>query len=133
MLPQVSRHPKKNCSQIFASRRTIHPKTFYVCAIVKSHCIRLQCCFQHRNWIENNCACVLLSDESIFSLFSDRRWKLFCLESDDACHLKNIHERNLRRVHKPSHSHCNYFADNAIANRHYGNSRQLGTNRSSSI
>lgn len=79
VLPQVSRHPKKNCSQIFASRRTIHPKTFFVCAIVKSHCICLQCCFQHQNWIENNCACVHLSDGSIFSLFSDRKWKLIWL------------------------------------------------------
>ncbi|GFV34120.1 transposable element Tcb2 transposase [Trichonephila clavipes] len=55
---------------------------------------RLQWCREHHNWTEQNWACVLLSDESRFSLSSDCRRQLIWRESDTAYRPENIQEKD---------------------------------------
>ncbi|GFV47332.1 transposable element Tcb2 transposase [Trichonephila clavipes] len=55
---------------------------------------RLQWCREHHNWIEQDWACVLFSDESRFSLSSDCRCQLIWRESGTAYHPENIQEKD---------------------------------------
>ncbi|GFY06785.1 transposable element Tcb2 transposase [Trichonephila clavipes] len=55
---------------------------------------RLQWCREHRNWTEQNWACVLFSDESRFSLSSDCRRQLIWRESGTAYPPENIQEKD---------------------------------------
>ncbi|GFU13885.1 transposable element Tcb2 transposase [Trichonephila clavipes] len=55
---------------------------------------RLQWCREHRNWTEQDWACVLFSDESRFSLSSDCRRQLIWRESGTAYRPENIQEKN---------------------------------------
>ncbi|GFT91189.1 uncharacterized protein TNCV_4044271 [Trichonephila clavipes] len=54
------------------------------------HTNRLQYCREHHNWTEQDWACVLLSDESRFSLSSDCRCQLIWRESGTAYRPENI-------------------------------------------
>ncbi|GFS93056.1 transposable element Tcb2 transposase [Trichonephila clavipes] len=55
---------------------------------------RLQWCREHRNWTEQDWACVLFSDESRFSLSSDCRRQLIWRESGTAYRSENIQEKD---------------------------------------
>ncbi|GFS56508.1 transposable element Tcb1 transposase [Trichonephila clavipes] len=55
---------------------------------------RLQWCRDHRNWTEQDWACVLFSDESRFSLSSDCRRQLIWRESGTAYRPENIQEKD---------------------------------------
>lgn len=55
---------------------------------------RLQWCRQHRNWREDDWACVLFSDESRFGLSSDCRRQLIWRESGTAYSPANIQEKH---------------------------------------
>ncbi|GFU47306.1 transposable element Tcb1 transposase [Trichonephila clavipes] len=55
---------------------------------------RLQWCREHHNWTEQDCACVLLSDESRFSLSSKCRRQLIWHESGTAYRPENIQEKD---------------------------------------
>ncbi|GFU30725.1 transposable element Tcb2 transposase [Trichonephila clavipes] len=55
---------------------------------------RLQWCREHRNWTEQDWACVLFSDESRFSLSSDCRRQLIWRESGTAYRPENIEEKD---------------------------------------
>ncbi|GFV78603.1 transposable element Tcb2 transposase [Trichonephila clavipes] len=55
---------------------------------------RLQWCREHHNWTEQDWACVLLSDESRFSLSSDCRRQLIWRESGTAYRPENIQEKD---------------------------------------
>ncbi|GFX57482.1 putative transposable element [Trichonephila clavipes] len=55
---------------------------------------RLQWCREHHNWIEQDRACVLFSDESRFSLSSDCRRQLIWRESGTAYRPENIQEKD---------------------------------------
>ncbi|GFX56685.1 transposable element Tcb2 transposase [Trichonephila clavipes] len=55
---------------------------------------RLQWCRELHNWIEQDWACVLLSDESRFSLSSDCRRQLIWRESGTAYRPENIQEKD---------------------------------------
>ncbi|GFT27084.1 transposable element Tcb2 transposase [Trichonephila clavipes] len=55
---------------------------------------RLQWCSEHHNWTEQDWACVLLSDESRFSLSSDCRRQLIWRESGTAYRPENIQEKD---------------------------------------
>ncbi|GFT81183.1 transposable element Tcb1 transposase [Trichonephila clavipes] len=55
---------------------------------------RLQWCREHRNWTEQDWACVLFSDESRFSLSSDCRRQLIWRESGTAYRPENIQEKD---------------------------------------
>ncbi|GFT91211.1 transposable element Tcb2 transposase [Trichonephila clavipes] len=55
---------------------------------------RLQWCREHHNWTEQDCACVLFSDESRFSLSSDCRRQLIWRESGTAYCPENIQEKD---------------------------------------
>ncbi|GFY05946.1 hormone receptor 4 [Trichonephila clavipes] len=55
---------------------------------------RLQWCREHHNWIEQDWACVLFSDESSFSLSSDCRRQLIWRESGTAYRPENIQEKD---------------------------------------
>ncbi|GFW82011.1 transposable element Tcb2 transposase [Trichonephila clavipes] len=55
---------------------------------------RLQWCREHHNWTEQDCACVLFSDESRFSLSSDCRRQLIWRESGTAYRPENIQEND---------------------------------------
>ncbi|GFU59615.1 transposable element Tcb2 transposase [Trichonephila clavipes] len=55
---------------------------------------RLQWCREHRNWTEQDWACVLFSDESRFSLSSDCRRQLISRESGTAYRPENIQEKD---------------------------------------
>ena len=55
---------------------------------------RLQWCREHRNWTEQDWACVLFSDESRFSLSSDCRHQLIWRESGTAYRPEYIQERD---------------------------------------
>ncbi|GFU19340.1 HTH_Tnp_Tc3_2 domain-containing protein [Trichonephila clavipes] len=55
---------------------------------------RLQWCREHHNWIEQDWACVLFSDESRFSLSSDCRRQLIWRESGTAYRPENIQEKD---------------------------------------
>ncbi|GFY18895.1 transposable element Tcb2 transposase [Trichonephila clavipes] len=55
---------------------------------------RLQWCREHHNWTEQDWACVLLSDESRFSLSSDCRRQLIWRESVTAYCPENIQEKD---------------------------------------
>ncbi|GFX12803.1 transposable element Tcb1 transposase [Trichonephila clavipes] len=54
----------------------------------------LQWCREHHNWTEQDCACVLFSDESRFSLSSDCRRRLIWRESGTAYDPENIQEKD---------------------------------------
>ncbi|GFV03990.1 transposable element Tcb1 transposase [Trichonephila clavipes] len=54
----------------------------------------LQWCREHHNWIEQDWACVLFSDESRFSLSSDCRRQLIWRESGTAYRPENIQEKD---------------------------------------
>ncbi|GFX38349.1 transposable element Tcb1 transposase [Trichonephila clavipes] len=56
---------------------------------------RLQWCREHHNWTEQDWACVLFSDESMFSLSSDCRRQLIWRESGTAYRPENIQEKDL--------------------------------------
>ncbi|GFU14696.1 transposable element Tcb2 transposase [Trichonephila clavipes] len=56
--------------------------------------VRLQWCREHHNWSEQDWACVLFSDESRFSLPSDRRRQLIWRESGTAYRPENIQEKD---------------------------------------
>ncbi|GFU29135.1 transposable element Tcb2 transposase [Trichonephila clavipes] len=58
------------------------------------HTARLQWCREHHNWTEQDWACVLLSDESRFSLSSDCRRQLIWRESGTAYRPENIQEKD---------------------------------------
>ncbi|GFT90615.1 transposable element Tc1 transposase [Trichonephila clavipes] len=53
---------------------------------------RLQWCREHHNWTEQDWACVLFSDESMFSLSWDCRRQLIWRESGTAYRPENIQE-----------------------------------------
>ncbi|GFX88755.1 transposable element Tc1 transposase [Trichonephila clavipes] len=55
---------------------------------------RLKWCREHLNWTEQDWACVLLSDESRFSLSSDCRRQLIWRESVTAYRPENIQEKD---------------------------------------
>ncbi|GFW10858.1 transposable element Tcb2 transposase [Trichonephila clavipes] len=55
---------------------------------------RLQWCSEHRNWTEQDWACVLFSDKSRFSLSSDCRRQLIWRESGTAYCPENIQEKD---------------------------------------
>ncbi|GFW70698.1 transposable element Tcb2 transposase [Trichonephila clavipes] len=55
---------------------------------------RLQWCREHHNWIEQDWACVLFSDESRFSLLSDCRRQLIWRERGTAYRPENIQEKD---------------------------------------
>ncbi|GFU51951.1 transposable element Tcb1 transposase [Trichonephila clavipes] len=55
---------------------------------------RLQWCREHHNWTEQDWACVLLSEESRFSLSSDCRRQLIWRESGTAYRPENIQEKD---------------------------------------
>ncbi|GFV62514.1 transposable element Tcb1 transposase [Trichonephila clavipes] len=55
---------------------------------------RLQWCREHYNWTEQDCACVLFSDESRFSLSLDCRRQLIWRESGTAYRPENIQEKD---------------------------------------
>ncbi|GFU95534.1 transposable element Tcb2 transposase [Trichonephila clavipes] len=55
---------------------------------------RLQWCREHHNWIEQDWACVLFSDESRFSLSSDCRRQLIWRQSGTAYRQENIQEKD---------------------------------------
>ncbi|GFV82046.1 transposable element Tc1 transposase [Trichonephila clavipes] len=55
---------------------------------------RFQWCREHHNWTEQDWACVLFSDESRFSLSSNRRRKLIWRESGTAYRPENIQEKD---------------------------------------
>ncbi|GFS99586.1 transposable element Tcb2 transposase [Trichonephila clavipes] len=55
---------------------------------------RLQWCREHHNWTEQDWACVLFSDESMFSLSSDCRRQLIWRESGTAYRPENIQEKD---------------------------------------
>ncbi|GFV20441.1 transposable element Tcb2 transposase [Trichonephila clavipes] len=55
---------------------------------------RFQWCREHHNWTEQDWACVLLSDESRFSLSSDCRRQLIWRESGTAYRPENIQEKD---------------------------------------
>ncbi|GFX75806.1 transposable element Tcb1 transposase [Trichonephila clavipes] len=55
---------------------------------------RLQWCREHHNWIEQDWACVLISDESRFSLSLDCRRQLIWRESGTAYRPENIQEKD---------------------------------------
>ncbi|GFV95700.1 transposable element Tcb2 transposase [Trichonephila clavipes] len=55
---------------------------------------RLQWCREHHNWTEQDCTCVLFSDESRFSLSSDCRRQLIWRESGTAYRPENIQEKD---------------------------------------
>ncbi|GFU32159.1 transposable element Tcb2 transposase [Trichonephila clavipes] len=55
---------------------------------------RLQWCREHHNWTEQDCACVLFSDESRFSLSSDCKRQLIWRESGTAYRPENIQEKD---------------------------------------
>ncbi|GFS47439.1 transposable element Tcb2 transposase [Trichonephila clavipes] len=55
---------------------------------------RLQWCREHHNRTEQDCACVLFSDESRFSLSSDCRRQLIWRESGTAYRPENIQEKD---------------------------------------
>ncbi|GFV97206.1 HTH_Tnp_Tc3_2 domain-containing protein [Trichonephila clavipes] len=55
--------------------------------------VHLQWCREHHNWIEQDWACVLFSNESRFSLSSDCRRQLIWRESGTAYRPENIQER----------------------------------------
>ncbi|GFX68670.1 HTH_Tnp_Tc3_2 domain-containing protein [Trichonephila clavipes] len=77
----------KNCCQTFEGRRTIRTQTCCVVPLTRQHrTARLQWCREHRNWTEQDWACVLFSDESRFSLSSDCRDQLIWRESGTAYH-----------------------------------------------
>ncbi|GFS84022.1 transposable element Tcb1 transposase [Trichonephila clavipes] len=59
---------------------------------------RLQWCREHHNWIEQDWACVLFSDESRFSLSSDCRRQLIWCESGTAYRSENIQENDRHAV-----------------------------------
>ncbi|GFX17905.1 HTH_Tnp_Tc3_2 domain-containing protein [Trichonephila clavipes] len=67
-----------------------------VCApLTRQHrTARLQWCREHHNWIEQDWACVLFSDESRFSLSSDCRCQLIWRESGTAFRPENIQEKD---------------------------------------
>ncbi|GFW30015.1 HTH_Tnp_Tc3_2 domain-containing protein [Trichonephila clavipes] len=54
----------------------------------------LQWCREHHNWIEQDWACVLFSDESRFSMSSDCRRQLIWRESGTAYRPENIQEKD---------------------------------------
>ncbi|GFV35819.1 transposable element Tcb1 transposase [Trichonephila clavipes] len=60
----------------------------------KHRTVRLQWCREHYNWTEQDCTCVLFSDESRFSLSSDCRRQLIWRESGTAYHPENIQEKD---------------------------------------
>ncbi|GFV10292.1 transposable element Tcb2 transposase [Trichonephila clavipes] len=63
--------------------------------LTRQHCTaRLQWCREHHNWIEQDWACVLFSDESRFSLSSDCRHQLIWRESGTAYRPENIQEKD---------------------------------------
>ncbi|GFX15944.1 transposable element Tcb1 transposase [Trichonephila clavipes] len=72
------------------ARRTV------VCVpLTRQHCTaRLQWCREHHNWTEQDWACVLISDESRFSLSSDCRRQLIWRESGIAYRPENIQEKD---------------------------------------
>ncbi|GFY20850.1 transposable element Tcb2 transposase [Trichonephila clavipes] len=55
---------------------------------------RFQWCREHHNWTEQDWACELFSDESMFSLSSDGRRQLIWRESSTAYHPENIQEKD---------------------------------------
>ncbi|GFU68121.1 transposable element Tcb2 transposase [Trichonephila clavipes] len=93
-----------------ASGKQIPPKTFtrrlkggglyarrtVVCVtLTRQHrTARLQWFREHHNWTEQDCACVLFSDESRFSLSSDCRRQLIWRESGTAYRPENIQEKD---------------------------------------
>ncbi|GFW67329.1 transposable element Tcb2 transposase [Trichonephila clavipes] len=58
------------------------------------HTARLQWCREYHNWTEQDWACVLFSDESMFSLSSDCRRQLIWRESGTAYRPENIQEKD---------------------------------------
>ncbi|GFV59685.1 transposable element Tcb2 transposase [Trichonephila clavipes] len=64
-------------------------------ALTRQHrTTRLQWCREHRNWTEQDWACVLFSDESRFSLSSDCRRQLIWRESGTAYRPENNQEKD---------------------------------------
>ncbi|GFX48802.1 transposable element Tc1 transposase [Trichonephila clavipes] len=59
---------------------------------------RLQWYREHHNWTEQDCACVLFSDEIRFSLSSDCRHQLIWRESGTAYRPENIQEKDRGQV-----------------------------------
>ena len=55
---------------------------------------RLQWCREHHNWTEQDWACILFLDESMFSLSSDCRRQLIWSESGTGYLPENIQERD---------------------------------------
>ncbi|GFT88258.1 transposable element Tcb1 transposase [Trichonephila clavipes] len=55
---------------------------------------RLQWCREHHNWTEQDWTCVLISDESRFSLSSDCRLQQICRESGTAYRPENIQAKD---------------------------------------
>ncbi|GFW16475.1 transposable element Tcb1 transposase [Trichonephila clavipes] len=55
---------------------------------------RLKWCREHHNWTEQDWACVLFPDESMFSLSSDCRRQLIWRESGAAYRPENIQEKD---------------------------------------
>ncbi|GFT59095.1 transposable element Tcb1 transposase [Trichonephila clavipes] len=62
--------------------------------VLEHRTARLQWCREHRNWTEQDWACVLFSDESRFSLSSDCRRQLIWRESGTAYRPENIQEKD---------------------------------------
>ncbi|GFU68297.1 transposable element Tcb2 transposase [Trichonephila clavipes] len=58
------------------------------------HTARLQWCREHHNWTEQDWACIILSDESRFSLSSDCRRQLIWNQSGTAYRPENIQEKD---------------------------------------
>ncbi|GFT84384.1 transposable element Tcb2 transposase [Trichonephila clavipes] len=77
----------KNCCQTFEGRGGLYTRRPVVCVPPRQHrTVCLLWCREHHNWTEQDCACVLFSDESRFSLPSDCRRQLiwrewYCLSS----------------------------------------------------
>ncbi|GFV25097.1 transposable element Tcb1 transposase [Trichonephila clavipes] len=96
LLPQESRSPE-NCCQTFEGRGGLYARRPVLCVpLTRQHrTARLQWCREHHNWTEQDWACVLLSDESRFSLSSDCRRQLIWRESGTAYRPENIQEKDL--------------------------------------
>ncbi|GFX31261.1 transposable element Tcb1 transposase [Trichonephila clavipes] len=88
---QISR---KTVARRLRGRRLYARRSAVCVPLTRQHrTARLQWCREHHNWTKQDWACVLFSDESMFSLSSDCRRQLIWRESGTAYRPENIQEK----------------------------------------